>query len=294
MLPIRPSRWLAAGVAATLLAFVAACNADKTATAPQNPALTAAEASSLGEAMTADAQSELDGVTLSGGGFVPGMAGPFGTPTTMCVPTISPSPVVDTDKDGVPDSIRVTFPGCAFAMGSEADTIRGSIDVADPTPTTADRDLRLRFLDFARIEVANGIRRSIVINGMRQALRDANAITLQDSSLKTVYTFGDGGTATSVRDWTAKFTADVAGSIKSDAPLPSGNLDINGTASWTHGTNTYSLSVTTGPPLHYNSSCTVRPPFDSGKLTLVVTRNSTTSTVTIVFTACGQFTVTRS
>jgi len=203
--------------------------------------------------------------------------------------------VVDTDKDGVPDSVRVSFPNCVFSTWGGSDTIRGAIDVADPTPTVADQALRLRFLQFARIEVFDGHKRSIVLTGMRQALRDPNTITLQDSSLTTTYTFADGTTATSDRNWTALFTADVPGSIKPDQPLPSGKLNINpGTVTWTRGTNTFSLSVTTNPPLHFTASCTLRPPFDSGTLKIVVTRNGQTATVTIVFTACGQFTVNRS
>jgi hypothetical protein len=36
------------------------------------------------------------------------------------------------------------------------------------------------------------------------------------------------------------------------------------------------------------------PRFDAGTLTAVVTRNGATSTVTVQFTACGTYTVTRS
>ena len=55
-----------------------------------------------------------------------------------------------------------------------------------------------------------------------------------------------------------------------------------------------SLSATTSQPLHFNASCTVDPLFDSGTLVIAVTKNSATSNVTIQFTACGQYTVTRS
>src|SRR5207302_4692603 len=42
------------------------------------------------------------------------------------------------------------------------------------------------------------------------------------------------------------------------------------------------------------ASCTVRPKLDAGTSKTTVTRNGTTSTVSIAFTACGQYTVTRS
>ncbi|HEX4601501.1 MAG TPA: hypothetical protein VH116_08950 [Gemmatimonadales bacterium] len=299
MRSIPRGRPLAAGVAAAALALLAACHADR-ATAPstvpptQPPALSAAEASSLAEAMTADAQGELEGITVTGGGLMPGLVSAFGLIDPLCVPTISPSPVVDTDHDGVPDSVRVTFPSCGFAMGSAADTVRGSIDLVDPTPTVADHDGRLRFIAFTRILVFDGKERSFVLNGMRQALRDATTIAMTDSSFGSTYTFPDGTTATSERDGTSTFTADVAGSINPDAPLPSGSLNIKATATWTHGTNSYALTVSTAPSLHYNANCTVWPKFDAGTIQVIATRNGTTTTVTISFTACGQYTVTRS
>src|SRR2546426_9303331 len=44
--------------------------------------------------------------------------------------------------------------------------------------------------------------------------------------------------------------------------LPSGTLSIDGTSTWTRGTNTYALAVSTDPLLHYNASCAVRPKLD--------------------------------
>ena len=88
--------------------------------------------------------------------------------------------------------------------------------------------------------------------------------------------------------------ADQAGSIQMGSPLPSGNWSVSGSSTLTSGTNSYSLSVSTSDPLHYNASCTVEPRFDSGTLTAVVTKGTASTTVTIQFTACGQYTVTRS
>src|SRR5438105_2774013 len=88
--------------------------------------------------------------------------------------------------------------------------------------------------------------------------------------------------------------AHQAGSIQMGSPLPSGNWSVSGSSTLTSGTNSYSLSVSTSDPLHYNASCTVEPRFDSGTLTAVVTKGTASTTVTIQFTACGQYTVTRS
>src|SRR5207245_10037952 len=95
---------IVAGLAAAALAVVAACHTD-TGTAPQNPALTAAQAQSLGEAMTADAQSELEAITFSAAGaFAPGVAAAaLGADPASCSPTSSPQPVTTARGDSVPD-----------------------------------------------------------------------------------------------------------------------------------------------------------------------------------------------
>jgi hypothetical protein len=52
--------------------------------------------------------------------------------------------------------------------------------------------------------------------------------------------------------------------------------------------------VTTNPALHRNDTCTTVPLFDSGVMTVVATRPSETTTLTITFTGCGTYTVARS
>jgi hypothetical protein len=300
MLPTRRLRRLAAGVAAAALGAVAACTTDSTAPGPSgsnSPALSAPEASLLGEAVAADAQSVLDGATLSSGLFLPGLASPiapFASGTAFCAPTRSPSPPANSDADPVPDSVRIAFTGCAFASATEADTVRGTIDIIDPTPTTTDRSVKTVFTDLAWVHVSDGRRRSLELNGTRETIRDASVISQIEKDFKSTYTFPDGSTASHDRTWNSTFTAATPGSIQPDAPLPSGTLSIDGTSTWTRGTNTYSLVVSTDPVLHYNADCTMRPKFDSGTLHVTVMRNGTTSNVTIAFTACGQYTVTRS
>src|SRR2546422_8972469 len=96
MPPIRCLRRLVAGVAAAALAAVAACTHETTApvsSGSTNPALSLPEANMMGEAVAADAQSELDGATLSSGMFLPGLGAPitpFGAGDGFCMPTRSP------------------------------------------------------------------------------------------------------------------------------------------------------------------------------------------------------------
>lgn len=288
-------RWLAAGAVA-VVAF-AACKMDNMTSNGPAPAMSRMQAESLGQVMVAEAQNELDGVTISGAGLglaLAAPAGPMADEGLNCIPTFSPTPIVNSDSDRVPDSVRITFPNCAFVEGSEADTVSGSIDVIDPTPTVTDRARKMAFTDFRRVEVEDGHTRSILVNGARQSLRDSSQISQSETDFKTVFAFGNGDTATSDRNWNATFTADTPGSILPDAGLPSGTLDIEGTATFTRDTNSFSLTVSTSPVLHFNAACTVRPKFDAGTFKAVVTKNGATSTVTIAFTACGTFTVTRS
>lgn len=290
-------RWLSAGAVVTILALAVACRTDNMAPKMQAPAMSRAQADSLGQVMVAEAESELDGATISGAALAPALAaplGPFADGGMHCIPDVSPSPVVNSDGDRVPDSVRITFSNCSFSEGRESQTISGSIDIIDPTPATTDRAVKTVFNDFLRLEVEKGRTHSRLVSGARESLRDANQILQSEANFQTVFTFGNGRTATSDRDWSATFTADVPGSIQPDAALPSGTVNIAGTSTFTRDTKSFALTVSTDPVLHYNAACTVRPKFDAGTFHATVTRNGATSNVTVAFTACGQFTVTRS
>jgi len=195
----------------------------------------------------------------------------------------------------VPDSVRIDFTGCTFTGDAHTVTLSGSIDIVDPTPTTTDRAFRTRSNAFTRTVTnsTTGTTRSVVENGVRSVVGTPDQVQLTDT-MQTDYTYATGATASHVRKWLATFAADQAGSIQMGSRLPSGNWSVSGSSTWTSGANSYSLAVTTSDPLHYNASCTVEPRFDSGKLTAVVAKGTASTTVTIEFTACGQYTVTRS
>ena len=83
--------------------------------------------------------------------------------------------------------------------------------------------------------------------------------------------------------------------ILEGSPLPDGDWTITGTSTWTKGNGgTLDIAISTPVALHHDPACQLEPRFTSGTLQAVVTRNGDSSTVTIQFTACGQFTVTRS
>jgi hypothetical protein len=266
---------------------------------PPAPALSQAQADSIGAVVTADVENELDaGSAASGSGFVPGAPSSRALLSLSgnCTPDIAPQPVVNSDGDRVPDSIRVTFTDCVIGFRRGADTVRGKIDIVDPTPQGTDGSIKLVFTDLARIFVGrDGLRASVTQNGSREAIRDATTLSQTETGFRTEYVFANGATATHVRDWSIVFTVDPTGSIVRDAPLPSGTLSIDGSSTIArNGSTTFDLQVSTPIDLHYNATCTDRPRFDQGTLTAAVTRQGTTTNVMIQFTACGQYTVTRS
>jgi len=275
--------------AVTLIAFAAACNDDTSA--PGEPALTAAQADSVAEVVTMDMDAEIDAAATTGGtSFLMSSSSSAG----VCIPTVTPSPVVNTDGDRAPDSVRIAFGPCANTWGNHVDSVSGSVDLVDPTPTVAGKNIRIVFNDLRHKRVfGSGAFTSLTLDGTRAASRDSSVLQHSVTDFSTQYVFRNGGTASHERTWNSTFTADVAGSIQRDAALPSGTWDVTGTSTWTRGSGTHELAVSTDPDLHYNATCTVAPRFDSGTTTVVVTRGGATSTVTIQFTACGTYTVTR-
>jgi len=300
MRSIRQSLLALAGATAALV-LVTACN-NESGTAPTTPVMSQAQAENLATTVVADIAGEIGTATMDGAGGLAATApfdasAPAGSATTMqCIPTETPTPVVNSDNDGVPDSVRFDYTGCVISRPLSLDSISGTIDLIDPTKLVADHAVERVFTDFRRVMVnlVSGKKSSVTDNGTRMASHDGTTLQSSETNFRTDYVFGDGSTAEHVRTWESIFTADLAGSIMRDALLPSGTWSVNGTSSWTRGQRSYSLTVTTNPALHYNASCTAAPRFDAGKITAVVVRNSQTVTVTIEFTACGVFTVTRS
>jgi hypothetical protein len=284
------------GMAAVLALGAQACANDPTT--PASLVLTQAQADSMAEQVAFDAEDEISGATMTaaaGTAVAASLTASAPVGPSQCTPTKSPASPGDADGDGVPDSVRLDFTGCVFSFPLETDTIRGTIDVLDPTARVADHAVERIFTDLARVRVytISGKFTSETRNGTRITNHDATTLSNTETNFRTDYVFRNGGTATHVKTWASGFTADVAGSIQPDQPLPSGTWNIGGTSSWTRGTNSYSLTATTNPPLHYNASCTAAPRFDAGTLTLAVVRNAHSATITLQFIACGQFTVTR-
>jgi len=283
------------GVAAA--ALLAACN---TVESPVS-GLTQLEANALAEEVTTDAAALAEGSMFSSSSGVPLTIGPMAAAPVMtvgsgsCAPAKSPASPTNSDTDPVPDSVRFDFTGCTYSNPPYTATLAGTIDFIDPTPTDSDFALKTVYTAFSRslTNTVTHVTRSAVEDGTRTLTGSTSQLQRTETNFRTDYTFATGATASHLRTWSATFTADVAGSIQPDS-LPSGDWNLTGTSTWTSGSRTYSLSVTTNPQLHFNADCTVEPRLDAGTLAAVVMKNGVTTNVTIQFTACGQYTVTRS
>jgi hypothetical protein len=278
-----------------------ACSTDH-GTAPTTPIVSQAQAESLAKTVVTDVVSEMGTATMDGAAAPAAAAplfatAPMGTsPGSQCLAAKSPASPLDSDHDGVPDSVRFDYAGCVISYPLAIDSLSGTIDLIDPTPLTADHAVERVFTNFRRatVNLISGARTALTDNGARTASHDMTILRTSETNFRTDYVYGNGATAEHVRTWTVLFTADVAGSIQPNALLPSGTWTVTGTSAWTRGHSSYSLTVTTNPPLHYNASCTTAPRFDVGTITAVVTQGTHTMTVSIQFTACGKYTVTRS
>ena len=278
--------------ATVLLLGLVACDE---ATAPTTTAvLTNAQADSVALVTTVDAAEVIEAGAISmstGLALSPPVAGP----TLSCEPVVTPFPPVNSDEDMVPDSVRFEYTDCTFTRGMMTHTLNGAIDIIDPTPTLTDFDIRTVFTAFTRTltNSATDQTMSAMFDGSRQLAATVDTLGVTMTNFLTAFTYPNDATASHLKNWVAKFTADVPGSIALGEPLPAGMLTVTGNSTWTRLSQSWAMTTTTPTPLHFNPACTVAPRFDDGTLIHTVTRLEATATFEVEFTACGQYTVTR-
>lgn len=290
-----------AALVTALALGLAGCSNSTSPSTSGGPSLDQAQADSLGLFLTEDANELADAAVYTSSGLpisasvsaAPGIAA-LGGLSIQCRPTISPLPPVNSDSDAVPDSVRIDFSDCVISRPTRTVTMTGTIDKIDPTPTTTDFAIETVYDNFGK-SVQDLVRKwswGMTLDGTRTFTGTSSELTHTETDFRTTMTRGS-DTSSMVKNGTSTFTADSAGTIRRDS-LPSGMWNITGTAEWTRGTRSWSVVVHTDPDLHYNADCTTVPRFDSGSLIAVATRNDSTSTVTVTYTACGQYTVTKS
>ncbi len=287
---------------------LAGCSSD-TAGPSSAPAMSQAEASAASDVVVADAADLSDGSTASSGNgatFSIASTGAAAASAPWWSRACTPAPTI-TVSGG---TTTYTFDNCTISRPVSLESIIRNGQVA---VTTGGGIRTVEFTDFSkeyiRIALATGKpdTTSETRTGTRQTTGDATTLThkvfgLGDPAatfMVTDYAYRDKSTSEHQRNWHATFTADVAGAIAADQPLPSGVWNIAGNGTWTRtpaGSSTPKswTFTTTASNLHYNTTCVSTPQFDSGTLTVQSTNKQTggTTTFTITFTACGTYTTT--
>jgi len=270
------------------------CAPDRPAAPAGPPALSDAEAQLVGHEVAGEVEDVAGSFTL-GGLLIPSFpsAGIAASRTvqpssTATCPTLSPNPSVDTDGDRIPDDLTISFtlPDCSFSRNGATLAITGTIEVSDLSPT--DFGIRVVFTDLKhKVSRDSGAAFfSSDLSGARQVLKSSSEFSLHDSTTVDLES-SDHGAAQLAKAWVVGFVADAGQTFDGLRPLPSGDLTVNGSMSRTRESTTHSFSVTTVTPLHHDATCTERPAFTAGELTVVKTGPDGTVTIHIVFNGCG-------
>jgi len=290
---------MSAGLAAITL-ILAACNGSDSSSPEAGTPLTMADAQAISNEM----QGELAGIT-SGASVQDFLAPPltalpgadrafhgpiFFNPLSNC-PIPSENPPTDTDGDGVPDNLTLSFEPpaeCTFTSprGNAVLELSGNVTISDPS--AVDRGIRIEFQDFQKKTTVNEttffLRR---VDGVLQQISSATGFSATDNTTVT-WESSQFPTAELAKAWQVDFVADAGATFSHRFHLPSGILTVVGKTTRTHGGLIRSLSVETTDPLHFDASCAADNRIVSGTLTIVHTGPSGTSTITIVFNGCGQ------
>jgi hypothetical protein len=279
---------------ALVAVLVAGCAVDRAA-APDSQPLSDADAQLVGHQVAGEVEDVTSEFTIGGllspefpsaGIAASATEDPGSLPTIHC-PTITPFPPTDADGDHVPDDATLSFtlPDCSFSRDGRTLEITGTIHITDPSTTAF--GARVEFADFQhKVTGPDGAFFLNRLNGARQVLRSPADFSLIDSTTADRES-SERGTAQLDKAWVVSFVADAGLTVDNDRGLPSGDLTVNGSMTWTRGAESHALAVTTVTPLHHDSACTSHPRFTSGELLVTRTGPAGTVTIHIVFTGCG-------
>ena len=248
--------------------------------------------SDLGASLRDEVEAELGGLTLGS------VLNPIGTTQAAVTATsiraascVSPSSATDSDGDGVPDDATYIFtaPPCRFTgwRGGTLDIV-GQLRIQDPTPTGAGFGYiaTLTVLRSLFISADNKVIQDVRRNGTR-TLTGSTAGLLLTADLQVTRNFAGHPDAAIDKQWTINYTP--AAPLQINEPLPSGTLDIAGTADWTRGSEQFSLVVTTPTPLQFDASCTdTVQRIKAGELHATGTFGDMQGFVRVRWTRCGE------
>lgn len=212
--------------------------------------------------------------------------------------TISPSIPSDTDEDGIPDELTVTYtlPDCHMEDEFGSMDLTGSMGLEDTTPTVAGMSFDL---------VMNGIRVAITDPevGSVSVTRNGNgSVAHTAASLTQVHDFStrvesQGISALFSTEWDLDFDAASGSSIVAGEPLPDGTYAPSGKTVIEQEGARYTFTVSAPEALQYSAACaadefTYDNPFTSGVLFVEAAGSEGAGWVEVVFSDCLEPTIT--
>jgi hypothetical protein len=208
-----------------------------------------------------------------------------GKPNEKCV-TITPSPVVDTDGDKVPDSATMTF-DCSRDSTGYSFSRTGTIQISDPSSIAGEGGFdSVINLSEKRTNKLTGKVVSETRTGERHPRRNGDKIT-QNHDITIARTVTDEPDASIHNVWKLEFAATIAGSIVKGSLLPAGTLSIDGTHTVLRDGATRTYSIQTPTVLTYDPTCDADVKYVSGILKITATGAEKDGTLEIAYGACG-------
>jgi hypothetical protein len=269
--------------ALTLAALFAGCNQTQT---PSSSTPSSTETQAVGDSITSELSSSSSTLTLQSGLQTLSLSGGAKVQAGRGCVTANPDPVVDTDKDGVPDNATFTF-DCSSDRPVFSLTTKGTLQVSDPSgdagtwgfDSTSD-------LTHTSTNKLKGLTVTETVKGSRSPRKTGDQI-VQSHNITLTRTVGSEPTATVTNLWNLTFNAITPGSIMMGEMLTAGTMNIAGNFSFSKGdiSRTWTLSTTT--PLQYDPSCAEPLKIVAGTLRATVSAAGGNGYLEVQYGACG-------
>ena len=207
----------------------------------------------------------------------------------------SQDPPVDSDEDGVPDNLTITFalPACHTEMEEGSIDITGLFTMSDPTPGTAGFALNFGMTNFRVVFDGADGRFTMTQNGQTSVNVSATGLSQTQDWTQSASAAGYGSFGMVV-DWAATFAVAQGASIVPGEPLPNGTFSPNGTFRYNEGRRVAVLNVTTVTPLQYSAECAAMyelgeadSPFTAGEVRVAFSGDQGAGYVRITYAECS-------
>jgi len=211
--------------------------------------------------------------------------------TANC-PEFAPTPILDSDGDGVPDNVTETYTTANCTDNSSGTlSLSGTFAIGDPTNSTADLDYSAQItnfqLDFAGTSGSEQVNLQLGLGGTLDIAETIGSITEDGHYYISVNETQPQQVRDSVAaNLTATYTFPAQTLLVEGQSLPAGTFGANGNESFTVNGTTYTFTLDTTTPLSVSPDC------PSGVTAGVVTLTfGNSGAVTITWSACGVYAV---